>query len=215
MESTGASVQYAMVAKSLKVYGGGGAAQRWKLTYSLLPRLEQEKQHQAGKRSRSGGSDGGDVPREIRRQQKRSKSDQLLQQRGQLHHESERVRDTSLYCEEELIEDYSEGEGGGIGSSYGNIANRATFDLPDPCEYYPEQLEEAYPSDFFIDGGFIDELLQGSAELGPQLNIGDPWEERIRQNIPGDTSLTFSNLREAHGQAKATNKGKGKERYHL
>lgn len=215
MGSTGTSVQYQMVAESLKVYGGGGAAQRWELTYSLLPTNGQESEYKAGKRTRPNRPNGRDLPRELPRHQKRAKRNSLRSEEWQLHQQPERLRNPTLNCEEELSEGDSESEGGRIGSSNGDHRKRTAVQLPDTWEYDPSIFEETDATAYLVHSDNLHELLQGYTELGSVFDADNPWEQQHGQNIPSETTFTYSTLHPPHGQASAANKNKGKGRTHI
>lgn len=174
----------------IEIYGGGGEAPRWRVTYSRVLASGEESQPQKRKSAGPDGPRGGKVPRQVRGLSIPESRGQILSQGG-------------LFCDEHDLGDGGEQLAQGAETRWRGLAERrrrrnqereATGLHPARLEY-PDESEARQADDEreLLDDG----ELQGSSTLGPWEGLDTPrgewnWEDLFSQVTPAQCPILLS-----------------------
>lgn len=214
MESTRSRIQYHMQAKDLKIYGGGGDTSRWKLTYTLLPTTEEALPYKKRKYTRSDRPAGRKVSRKLSKRKKPEESHRVRSERGEPSHQPDGMGISQLECEEILSPSDIEGRTRKPGRSDTNSEDEYTEGLHIASS--PDTLYSSYPDtdDYIIESYMLDDLVQGNASLGQDLDIDFARQEWTGEIDPGFPPITESIIRNTPRQTYRPDKGKEPGRNH-
>lgn len=87
----------------LRVYGGGGKAPRWELTYSCVPETEERSEYTMCSQVGSKRGNGGELPRELSKRQEQEEDTTVLDEGGPYTFDEHSFTGvTDLFCDEGL-----------------------------------------------------------------------------------------------------------------